>query len=152
MSRKEVEESKLYFTPAKKPKENRGKTTFLEGMPINKKDKIKSSAVEFHFKEMGKLTEETNSSYAMRREQPGGITEYFIKFATTGPGVGRILNPWGIYFTPGDEFKFEKQMGRKRYEFSKVSQNVFENYIKFLETRNTRYILNAEREVKNGTQ
>jgi hypothetical protein len=36
-------------------------------------------------------------------------------------------------------------MGRYRYEFYRVPENVFDMYMRFLETRNERHLLNAER-------
>jgi hypothetical protein len=56
------------------------------------------------------------------------------------------LNPWGVNYREGDDVKYESQMGRHRYEFERVSKEVFESYIKFLKTRNERYLLVAERD------
>lgn len=106
--------------------------------------------VDFHYKDGGKLTTDEIGAYAMHREYLSGHKDYFIKFATAGPGEGNLLNPWGLYFTPGDEYTFEKKMGRYRYIFKPVSQAVFNNYIKFLQTRNERYLVIIERELRNG--
>lgn len=151
MSYKDVQESQHRFTQAKKPPHKRGKTTFLDEVNISQKDAVKNNPVEFHFKERGVLTNDTESSYAMRREYPSGAREYFVKFATAGAGVGRMLNPWGTYYQVGDDTKYESQMGRKRYEFRSVPEHVFDTYLQFLQTQSERYILVAEREVNNAS-
>ncbi len=150
MSYKEVQDAKHRFTTAKpETTVKRGKTTFLDGIKISETEPVAAS-IEFHFKDKGEITEDTNGSYAMRREYPSGHKEYFVKYATTGGSVNRMLNPWGLYFTAGDETKVEKMMGRKRYEFRRVKESVFDAYLKFLSTQNQRYLLNAEREAANG--
>jgi hypothetical protein len=150
MSKKEVDESKIRFVPAKKEQPKRAKTTFLDGVKVSSESKI-SLPVEIHYKERGKITDDINGSFAMRRSHPGGLTEYFIKQATAGAGTGRVLNPWGLYYSAGDEHKFEKEMGRKRYQFKKVNKEIFDMYIKFLETRNERHLLNVERNILDAS-
>jgi hypothetical protein len=103
--------------------------------------------VEFHYKNDGAITNDTNGSYAMKKEFAGGTTEYYLKYGTVSFVAGAILNPWGIHFNPGDEFKEEREMGRKMYEFKQVSKDSFESYIKFLKTKNVRHILNSERNI-----
>lgn len=149
MSRKDVEESKLHFVPAKPAEYKREKPSYIEGINLVDK-KSTTDVVEFHFANLGEITDNTNSSYAMKREFPNGRKEYFVKFATAGSASGKMLNPWGPNYQPGDEFKFETQMGRKKYEFRQVGEEIFHNYIQFLRTRNERYILIAEREINNA--
>jgi hypothetical protein len=108
------------------------------------------SPVEFHFKDYGELTENTEGAYALRQEYTNGRKKYFIKFATAGPGIGQILNPWASYYREGDDTKYEKQMGRRRYEFREVSEEIFSEYLKFLKTRNDRYMIALIREFRDG--
>lgn len=150
MSRKEIEESQQRFVRAKPPEPKRGKPIYIDNANVNQNNLPHNEPIEFHFKESGRLTEDTVGSYAMKREYPNGRKEYYVKFATAGSGVGRMLNPWGVYYKDGDDVKYEKTMGRKRYEFKKVQENIFDSYMNFLRTRNERYILVAEREVNNG--
>lgn len=147
-TREDVENSKLHFVPAKTPEYKRGKPNFVETVNLN--NGRGSEATEFHFKDMGEVTNEVGSSYAMRKEYSSGQKKYFVKFATAGSATGKMLNPWGSNYQPGDEFKFETQMGRKKYEFREVDENIFNTYMQFLRTRNERYILTAEREVNNA--
>lgn len=147
MSRKEVEDSKHRVAKATPEKPKKPQLKFVDGFTVTDNT---AQPVEFHYKERGQITEDTNSSYAMKKKYPAGNTEYFIKFGTAGPGVGKMLNPWGFYYREGDEAKYEAQMGRKTYEFLRVSEETFISYLKFLETRNERYILSAQREVNDG--
>jgi hypothetical protein len=150
MSKKDVEDSKHRFIPAKpESKLPRANPTFLDGIKINKK-KNSDKPIEFNYMDGAKLTDDSDGAFAKKIEHPSGHTEFFVKFATAGPEVGRMLNPWGFYYKPGDERRIEPQMGRKRYEYRKVNERTFDAYIQFLKTRSQRYILNAERELENG--
>ena len=149
MSRKEVQDAQHRFVPAKPVEAPKSKTTFLDGSKANK-EPVAKKPVEFYYTMGATHTEDENGAMAKKVVYSNGKTEFFVKFATAGAGVGRMLNPWGVYYNVGDEHKYEKTMGRKRYEFRKVSEVVFNNYLKFLETRNERHILNAERESVNG--
>ena len=98
----------------------------------------------------GRIVDEGLGAFARKIEKKTGPKQYYVKFATVGSNVGRMLNPWGLYYTPGDEVRYEKQHGRQKYEFQRVNEEVFNTYIKFLTTRSERYILQAEREIGNG--
>jgi hypothetical protein len=151
MSHKDVQDSQHHFVPAKRgPDYKRGKTTFLDGIRVSKEKEMLENPVEFHYKDGGVLCDDTNGSYAMRKLFGNGHVEFFVKFATAGPDVGHMLNPWGLYFQPGDEVRYEKTMGRKRYEFKKVTDQVFDLYIQFLKTRNERQLRHAEKESINA--
>lgn len=147
MSYKDVEASKFKFNMPDRSNPVRGGNTKMIDNAFNAKQE---KPVEFHYKELGKLTEDTNGSYAKKCNYINGRTEYFVKVATAGAGIGKLLNPWGVYYKPGDDTRYEKQMGRKTYEFKHVNQNIFDQYMKFLETKNQRYLLNAERENSNA--
>ncbi len=155
MSKKEVENSKLRFVPAKKAEPKRERTTYIDEVKVSREnhsvEKQKKQTVELHYKDYGKLTEDEAGSFAMRKDYSGGASEFYIKQATAGPGTGRILNPWGVYFQPGDETKFEKDKGRKRYEFKRVGEDIFNLYLKFLTSGNERYLLNAERSLLDAS-
>jgi hypothetical protein len=149
MSKKEVEESKLYFVPAKAEKPLKGKTTYLDGIKINK---VVSSegAVSICYGENATELPDGKGVFAKKITYSSGRSEHFILFATIGANINKMINPWGLYYNSGDEVKYEKQMGRNKYEYRKVSEEVFQTYIKFLETRAQRYILTAERNADYG--
>jgi hypothetical protein len=148
MSKKEVEESQHRFTRAKAPEPVKAKPTFLDGVKITK-DKA-ANAISFFYGQGAIPVPESKGVYAKKIEYENGSQEFFVKFATTGPGVGQILNPWGKYYVEGDELKYENQYGRFRYEYRKVTEDSFNKYLQFLRTRNEKYILQAQRETLNG--
>lgn len=77
-------------------------------------------------------------------------TTHFIKWCMAGPDKGHPLNPYSIYFRNGDDVRVEPRRGQLRYEFIKVSESAFVNYLTFLKSRIYIFCLNSEREVLNG--
>ena len=72
--------------------------------------------------------------------------KYFIK---AGGRQGGLDNPWGGY-TEGTERLEATIKGKPVWDFISVSRSIFIKYSKFLKTRNTSWLHNAEREQKNG--
>lgn len=72
---------------------------------------------------------------------------YFIRRGTFGTTIGQFLNPWGIYYNSGDEKKFNSAVGKRLYEYNKVSKYVYELYVKFLQTKNDVYLNHAQRNI-----
>jgi len=100
-------------------------TYFTEGGNSVKKDSTKSYA---------KLVNKTN----VGTEDNTKSVTYYVKF-----GRGRIFDPWGTYADrtrTGD------------WDWRKVSSVVFEQYCKYLKTRSTRHLTQAERMVIDGNQ
>lgn len=149
MSRKEVENSQVRFTRARPEPEPRGKTTFLDGINVSKQDKTKDS-VSIAYVIGAAISDDEQRAFAKKVINPSGVTTFYVKFATAGSNTGRMLNPWGLFYQEGDESRYEKQMGRYRYEYQKVSEGVFNSYLHFLKTRSERHLLHAEREAVNG--
>lgn len=71
--------------------------------------------------------------------------KYFIKRCKSGPETGSLLNPYGINFMPGDERKKAVSHGHNKYEFSKVSQEVFDFYMSFMRSQGIQFLRRAER-------
>ena len=69
-------------------------------------------------------------------------TRFYIKVGT----YGKIYNPIGLY-SEGQSKKFLAKIGRKEFEFKEVNQKIFDLYISFLSTKNTAWLVNAEREM-----
>lgn len=70
-----------------------------------------------------------------------GKVYYYIK----RNNHGRFLNPIGIY----DEFRHLKTMkhaGRPEFRYDPVNKKVFELYLNFLQTKNSSWLINSERE------
>jgi hypothetical protein len=71
---------------------------------------------------------------------------YWIRAAVTGPDVPHLLNPWGMNFTPDvDDKIFDSQLGKRKYEFRKVTKEAFDMYITFLQKGRELYLRQAER-------
>jgi len=101
--------------------------------------------VEFFGAGAESMEKETKDSYAKLQtyvNQDGNSRKsYYIKFGRDGS----LFNPWGMY-TEGTE---TKSFGSEDYwRFKAVNKKCFDFYLKFLESRNNSWILNAEREIK----
>lgn len=57
---------------------------------------------------------------------------------------GKLFNPYGL-FSEGMEKK--QRVGRPTWKFRSVSRAIFNNYVRFLSTRNETFLRNAEREM-----
>lgn len=65
---------------------------------------------------------------------------YFVK---TGRD-GKIFNPWGMYSERTEKSQVRNE---PNWKFSSVNKKCFEYYIKFLQSRNSGWLVSAEREV-----
>lgn len=67
---------------------------------------------------------------------------YYVKRNTKG----QLLNPLGLY-TETEKMKSTKYIGRNTWEYKEVNLLSFQLYLKFLKTKNTAWIAQAEREL-----
>jgi len=74
-------------------------------------------------------------------------TNYYIKKCNMGADASHLLNPNSIWYKDGETRGFDKTRGKDYYSYSKVNENCFKLYLKFLETKNQAYLRNAEREM-----
>jgi hypothetical protein len=98
-----------------------------------------------YLNEYGQDTSEENKACAAEDENG-----YYIKVGKMPQNNGKVYNPHDIMSKPGELAFFDRQSGRKYYEFVKVNPNIYENYVKFLVTRREAYRVNAERGVLYG--
>lgn len=70
---------------------------------------------------------------------------YLIRHATSGVCCPHFLNPWGVHWKKGDEHKLDSHTGKRVYEFKEVGKEIFDMYVRFLETQKELYYLQAER-------
>jgi hypothetical protein len=94
-----------------------------------------------------------DTSYAKTSvlSQAKDITTYWVKRATSGPEAGHLLNPLSPNYTDGvDNKRTEARLGKKRYEYTQVTESVFIAYLHFLRTRNELYYRQADREAYHG--
>lgn len=93
----------------------------------------------------GKISEEDLSDAYAKKEVKGERYTYWIKRATAGPDCPHLVNPWGLHYDQAYEKKYERYIGKRRYEYSQVPEEVFNIYLLFLKTRNERFYRQAER-------
>lgn len=70
----------------------------------------------------------------------GDSIRHLIKFSSTG----RIFNPFGLY-DETQRIRESRHAARPNWKWRQVSAAVFSFYIEFLKTRNTSFLVNAER-------
>lgn len=68
--------------------------------------------------------------------------KYFVKVGVDG----YIFNPWGMY-SEGTQGRYEKGYGKSKWSFSEVSEQCFNFYIKFLQSRSKSWLTHANREI-----
>ena len=71
------------------------------------------------------------------------LVSYFIKVGISG----FMFNPWGMY-QEGHQHKEANHLGRKAWTFHKVTEACFQNYFKFMQSRNKAWLSQAEREIR----
>ncbi len=118
MPRKEIQDA---MHPAKKEVERHGKPTFLDGINISRQATGASAPVIFAFGPKGKQIENKDKAFAYYSETAEGSRTYYVKFATAGPAQGRMLNTSGMSYRPGDENKYENDLGRMTYKLKMIS-------------------------------
>lgn len=100
------------------------------------KDEIKENGT-IAYTLLGKEIDENNELAYAKKTTFSNRTKYFIKSNAYG-----FLNPFDLYgVKPNKEYQ-----GKKEWEFSEVTNKVFEYYMKFLTTRNKIWLNHAERE------
>lgn len=104
------------------------------------------NSITIGFDHQGNYTESVDDYLAKRVETIRSV-RYYVLFGTTGPDIGRMVNPRGLYFNMDDIRKVNNQRGRGRYEFRVVPESSFREYLKFLTSRTESYLRNAERQV-----
>ena len=71
----------------------------------------------------------------------GSREKYYVKRGR----YGKLFNPIGMY-SEGTAKKQLRHAGRPEWEFKETNQQVFNKYIKFLKTKNSAWLNNAERD------
>jgi hypothetical protein len=89
------------------------------------------------------ITDQKNDDkvFAKKIIKQNGSTKYLIRFNKDG----KMYNPASMYDDKKNTF-FLDNITRSSKEFKEVSYRVFDMYVKFLKTKNTAWLSNAERE------
>jgi hypothetical protein len=74
-----------------------------------------------------------------------GVARYWVKRATAGPCAGALFNPHSPDYVPESLHRKWAHSGRDNWEWSKVSADAFEAYLRFLRTGNGVHYRHAER-------
>lgn len=84
-------------------------------------------------------------------DRVGGVerSRPYIRKCTTGPNSGHFINPYGALSNERDFTTYDKLGGRRLYEYFLVNDGVFDQYVKYLRTRNPAHLRNAERDYNN---
>ncbi len=102
----------------------------VSGLGIPEPDKIETTFLDIN----GKETSEENA-VAKRVESSGGSTTFYVKY-----GRNEILDP---HQTDSSYAAARRQS--HLYKFKKVSQETFQSYAKYLESKNRLYFTHARR-------
>ena len=89
------------------------------------------------FTEKGvKQSTETKKSFAkIRTNISADYNVYYIKY-----GLGDIFDPWGMN---------SNKVNSPALSFKRVNKKVFDNYLQYLKTRRSSFLLRAKRELVN---
>ena len=69
--------------------------------------------------------------------------KYYVKISSDGS----LFDPWGMY-SEGTQNLYDKEKGRDKWFFEEVNEKCFNFYVKFLQSRNNSWLMNAKREVR----
>ncbi len=94
------------------------------------------------FTKDGQEVEEKNPDVFLKAVRLGENITYWVM---RGPSH-RLYNPYDDLIENEERRYRHKDGFRQRYELSKTTQKVFDLYLRYLETRNTAYLTNAQRE------
>ena len=83
--------------------------------------------------------EGSNDAYA-KAVSIGSRTKYYVKRGR----YGRLYNPIGLY-SEGQSGRQMRHACRPEWTFQETGKDIFEKYLKFLQTKNTAWLNNAER-------
>ncbi len=72
----------------------------------------------------------------------GNRTRYFVKRGK----AGRLFNPIGLY-SEGSQYSRTRHAAKPNWEIKETTEKIFIYYIKFLRSKNSAWLNNAEREV-----
>lgn len=94
----------------------------------------------FYYDADGNITEkESPSSVAKMYVRYDELRRYYIKAGR----AGQLINTVAADFNRGDSVAVKD--GRVKYEYKETSEEVFENYLKFLKTKLEVYLKQAQR-------
>ena len=97
----------------------------------------------------GRPTDNTDRIFA-RSTVSEGKSKFEIKAGTSGPNQNKFADPLGMYFTLDDLLINNRRGGKALYEFVRVSQTAFDDYIHYLQRRDAEFLRRSERSSLDG--
>ena len=93
----------------------------------------------------GELKED--NANALAKEVTGKSTRYYCKFNTSGVEAGHLFNPWSMYSDPAVKQinTINKLTGKFAQEYKEISKEVFDMYLRYLDSQSDVYYRQAER-------
>lgn len=88
---------------------------------------------------------ENPDCYAKKVTYEDNREKYFVKIGNSG----FMYDPWSPY-SEGSEHAHARMYGRSAWRFNEVNKKCFDLYVKFLQTKNRAWKINAERELTNA--
>lgn len=79
-----------------------------------------------------------------------GRSSHYVAVAAAGSNRGSVYNPVSVYAKTDDLGGQEAVSGRKNYEFKRVTEAVFTQYVDFLQSKVPSLYREVERAVFNG--
>lgn len=112
-----------------------------------KSDKINPGTI--FFDKNGNVSLESNTALAKIEPRAKGDA-FYLKVSTQARDSGHPANPRGLYFNAEDLTRMSNTNGKPLYDYKMVSKTTFDDYIKFLVTKNIDFLRLTERAVLDG--
>jgi len=89
--------------------------------------------------------EETDECCAKKAQLPSGVMKYYVKTSSKG----FLMDPWG-QMSESKNAAYAKHAGKPLFVWKEVTQTPFEYYGRYLATRNSAELFNAQRMIISG--
>ena len=131
-----IAEIKIKTTPEK----NESQEDVVELGYTSSDKSSRDESGHYSFDSAKEIDVSSNKCYAKQYCFSNGQNKYYVKF---GPD-GKMFNPWGMY-SEGTESKSVRN--ESYWRFRKTTKKCFDFYLRFLQSRNSGWLKNAEREI-----
>jgi hypothetical protein len=98
-----------------------------------------------YYNEEGQSVHEDKTAYARKDLDSKGGEKYYVKYNTSGVDAPHLANPDSVFARGNLLTQYISSHGKPLLDYKKVSKEVFDLYVRFLQTKNRAYYRNAER-------
>ncbi len=114
----------------------------------NTKQKVRTESTLANFDNPETIDASDKKCYAKKvKIKTSKKDSYNTKYYVSVSRDGFIFDPWGM-FSEGTESDYDKNKGRSKWSFKEVNENCFNYYLRFLQSRNSSWLKNANREIR----